>query len=174
MPAPGATVFPSPSGSSAIDAPYVISSQNLDLLANSTKGALLSVSNIGSAITSRINSTLSLVETFKEFTSLLLNETALSSLANGAASAAFSVTNTGTSEYVKVVVILGEITPVTGATVQISDGTTAYELAVPTTTSEKRLEFYEIPAAFVASFQVVNLTGVPFASYGNSVVVVGL
>jgi len=174
MPSPGETVFDAPPGSNAIDTSYGITPTNLGLLANSTKSALLSVSNLGSSITSRINSTLELVQALGDFTAFLLDETALNGLSNGSVSAVLSVANVGTSRFVKIIVILGEIAPTIGATVEITDGTTAYELDVPTGLSEKRLEYNQIPEAFANAFSVRNLTGVSLASFGNSVVVVGL
>jgi len=170
----GETVIEAPIGSSAVDTSYGITPTNLNLLANSTKSALLLVSNLGSSITSRINSTLELVQALGDFTAFLLDETALNGLSNGSVSSVFYAPNVGTSRFVKVIVILGEIAPTIGATVEITDGTTAYELDVPTGLSEKRLEYNQIPEAFANAFSVRNLTGVPLASFGNSVVVVGL
>jgi hypothetical protein len=170
----GEVVLDAPTGSSATDTSYAITPTNLGLLADGTKSALLSVSNLGSSITSRINSTLELIETLGDFTAYLLDETALNGLANGNVSSVLASSNVGTSRFVKVIVILGEIAPTAGARAEITDGTTAYELSVPTGLSEKRLEFNQIPEAFVNAFSVRNLTGVSLASSGNSIVVVGL
>jgi hypothetical protein len=175
MPGVGATVYPSPSGSAATDTTYAITDSNLNLLSNAAKSSLLSVSNLGSAITSRINSTLELIQAYDEFTAYLLDETVLNGLANGATSSTLNVANVGTSNFVKVIVILGEITPVGLApSVFIDSGLESYELAVGTTTAKKRLEFNQIPAAFVNAFTVTNNLGVSLASSGNSIVVVGL
>lgn len=175
MPAPGGIVFPGPEGSTVTDTSYIITDSNLALLSNSSKNSLLSVSNLGSAITSRINSTLELIQAYDEFTAYLLDETVLNGLANGATSSTLNVANVGTSNFVKVIVILGEITPVGLApSVFINSGLESYELAVGTTTAKKRLEFNQILAAFVNAFTVTNNLGVPLASSGNSVVVVGL
>ena len=165
---------PPPSGSMAVDSTYSITDTNLALLSDSAKSTLLSVSNIGSAITSRINSTLELIQAMGSFTSYLLDETILNGLTSGSTSASLLYPNAGTSRFVRVVVVLGEVLPVSGAKVQITNGTTTYELAVSTTLSKKRLEFNDIPEEFVNSFQVKNLTGVPLASYGNSIVVIPL
>lgn len=171
----GEIVLEAPIGSSAIDTSYAITDSNLTLLSNASKSSLLSVSNLGSAITSRINSTLELIQAYDEFTAYLLDETVLNGLANGATSSTLNVANTGTSNFVKVIVILGEITPVGLApSVSITSGLESYELAVGTTTAKKRLEYNQIPAAFVNAFEVTNNLGVPLASYGNSIVVVGL
>lgn len=163
-----------PVGSLATDFNYFVSSENLALLSDSTKSTLLSVSNIGSAITSRINSTLELIQAMGSFTSYLLDETVLNGLTSGSASASLLYPNAGTSKFVRVIVILGDIFPTSGAKMQITNGVTTYELAVSTTLSKKRLEFNDIPEAFVNSFQVQNLTGVPLASWGNSIIVIPL
>jgi hypothetical protein len=171
---PGPLPEPPPSGSSATDVSYSIDSTNLALLSNSTKSTLLSVSNIGSAITSRINSTLDLIDAFGSFESYLLNGTVLDSLASGSTSAALSITDVGTSRFIRLVIILGDITPTGTPKVVVTSGSTAYELSVSLTSGKKRLEFNNLPAAFVSSFTIKNSTGTAFASYGNSVVVVGL
>lgn len=169
------TTIPAPVGSMVVDAEYAITNENLALLSSATKSSLLSVTNLGSAITSRINSTLNLIRTFDDFKAYLLDETLLNDLPNGATSAALSVPNTGTSLFVKIIVILGELAPMGQApNVSISNGQEIYEISVGGTTAAKRLEFNQIPAAFVSSFTVTNNLGVPLASYGNSIVVVGL
>lgn len=163
-----------PDGSTATDASYTITSSNLALLSNSAASSLLSVTNIGSAITSRINSTLELVESLQGFTAYLLDGTQLDGLANGATSAAFSVASVGSSKFVRIVLILNQVSPTGTPKVSISDGTTAYELSVSTSTAKKRIEFNLIPAAFVNSFTVTNNLGVSLPLYGNSVVVIPL
>lgn len=169
-------VIPSPPlGSISEDYTYVIPSGNLDLLSNTTKSSLLSVSNMGSAITSKINSTLDLIESISLKTIYLLNGSLLNNLGNGASSTTFNVSNVGTSKYVKIVIILGEITPTAFMpSVSIFSGVTGYQLEIPLTTSEKRLQFNNIAASFVSSFTVKNDTGVSFASYGNSLMVIPL
>lgn len=169
---PTATV--TPSGSVGVDAVYPIPLSNLALLANSTQSSLLAVSNLGSAISSRIISTLDLIDALSAFESYLIEPTILNSLANNGTSTAISVPNIGTASRVKVIVILGEITPSGSAKIAISNMTTTYELSMPLTTSEKRLEFNNIPSGFVSNFYVKNNTGVPLASYGNSIVVIPL
>ncbi len=168
------TPDPAPDGSSSVDTTYSITSSNLALLSDVAKSSLLSASNIGSAITSRINSTLDLVGAIGGFTAYLLDETVLNGLASGASSSTVNCPNVGTSESVRLIVILGEISVGAGAKVQVSDGSTSYELTLPATNSEKRLEFNSIPAAFVNSFSVVNNTGVTLASWGNSIIVIPL
>ena len=174
VPPPEPTPEDPPEGSTGIDAVYPISNESLALLANDTKSSLLSVSNIGSAISSRINSTLNLVDTFGNFESYLLDGTVLDSLAHTSNSTTLAVTNVGSSAFVKIVIILKEITPSGTPKVCISDATTTYELSMPLTTSEKRLEFNNIPSGFVSSFYVKNNTGTSLASYGNSIVVIPL
>lgn len=168
------TPIPPPDGSTAVDTAYPITNTNLALLSDSAKSSLLSASNIGSAITSRINSTLNLVGVIGGFTAYLLDETVLNGLASGASSSTVHCPNVGTSDAVRLIVILGEIPVGAGAKVQVSDGSTSYELTLPATTSEKRLEFNNIPATFVSSFYVQNNTGTTLASWGNSIIVIPL
>lgn len=174
IPTPIPVPTPAPDGSSSSDANYVISTNNLDLLANDTKSSLLAVSNLGSSITSRINSTLDLILSLGNFEAYVVDAASLDGLTDGSLSSALSVSNVGTSPAVRIVVILGEITPGVTPTVCITDMTTTYELSIPTTTSEKRVEFDNIPSSFVSSFYVQNNTGTTLASWGNSIVVVGL
>lgn len=171
MPVP---VIP-PTGSGSTDLTYAIDDANLAVLSNASKSSLLSISNLGSAITSRINSTLELIQAFDEFTDYLLDETALDNLIDGGTSTTLQVSNTGSSNYVKVIIILNEITPFGLApSITIDDGVNSYTVDVDTTTAKKRIEFNNIPAAFVSNFTVTNNLGVTLASYGNSVLVVGL
>ena len=165
---------PAPDGSSAQDAAYVITSENLALLGDDTKSSLLAVSNLGSAITSRINSTLDLIEVLTGFEAFAINANSLNDLANDEISEEFTIANTGNSHFVRIVILLGEITPTSGATIVLSDTISSYELSVPTTTSEKRLVFDNVVSSFAESFYIQNLTGVPLASYGNSIVVIPL
>jgi len=170
----GVALVPPPDGSIATDTTFSVSTSNLALLSEAAKSSLLSASNIGSAITSRINSTLNLVSVIGGLTAYLLDETVLNGLANGTSSSTLTCSNVGTSRFVRIIVILGQISVGSGATVSVSDGVTSYELTLPPTTSEKRLEFNNIPSSFVSSFYVQNNTGTTLASWGNSIVVVGL
>ena len=65
---------------------------------------------------------------------------------------------------------------VTACTLFQSEGRTTdvYEMVIPSGTDQKRIEFNNIPIAFVSSFQVENQTGTTFASSGNSIIVQGL
>lgn len=165
---------PAPAGSSGQDTDYVIPSENLALLANSTKSSLLAVSNLGSAITSRINSTLDLIETLTGFEAFVIDATSLNNLSNTQLSSELVVPNTADSDFVRIIILLGEITPISTPTIVVTNNTVGYELAVPITTSEKRLVFDNIPAAFASSFYVQNNTGVTLASWGNSIIVIPL
>lgn len=165
---------PAPDGSLGQDTNYVITANNLALLANQTKSSLLAVSNLGSAITSRINSTLDLIETLTGFEAFIIDASLLNNLANTQLSNELVVSNVGDSDFVRVVILLGEITPTGASNIVLTNDTVSYELSVPTTTSEKRLVFDNIPSSFVSSFYVQNNTGVPLASYGNSIVVIPL
>lgn len=174
IPEPIPEPIPAPSGSTSTDATYPISSSALALLSNGTQSSLLAVSNLGSAITSKVNSTLDLIEALSGFESYVVDASPLNSLANSAVSTALSVPNVGTSDFVKIVIILGEITPIATPKIAVSDMTTSYEVSLPLTTNEKRLEFNSIPSSFVSSFYVQNKTGVPLASWGNSIIVIPL
>jgi hypothetical protein len=166
--------IPAPAGSSGQDTNYVITASNLALLANGTKSSLLAVSNLGSAITSRINSTLDLIEALTGFEAFVIDADSLNGLINTQQSSALNVANVGNSNFVRIVILLGEITPIGTPTIVITDNTVAYEQSVPTTTSEKRLDFDNIPSSFVSSFYVQNNTGVTLASWGNSIIVIPL
>lgn len=174
IPEPIPEPIPAPSGSTGTDATYPISSSALALLSNGTQSSLLAVSNLGSAITSRINSTLDLIDALSDFESYVLDASPLNTLANSAVSTAFNVPSVGTSAFVRIIIVLGEITPTGTPKIAISDMTTSYEVSVPLTTNEKRLEFNNIPNGFVSTFYVQNLTGVPLASWGNSIIVIPL
>lgn len=168
-------VITPPIGSESTDITYAISDAHLALLSNASKSSLLSVSNLGSAITSRINSTLDLIQSYDQFTNYLLDETVLNGLVNGNSSSTLVVSNTGSSNYVKIIVILNEVTPFgLSPDITISDGTNSYSVTVDTTTAKKRIEFNQIPATFVNAFAIVNNLGVTLPTYGNSVLVVGL
>lgn len=165
---------PAPSGSSGQDTNYVIPSSNLALLANDTKSNLLAVSNLGSAIASRINSTLDLIEALTGFEAFTINASSLNNLSNTLLSAELTVSNTADSDFVRIVILLGEITPIGAPTLVITNNTISYELIVPLTTNEKRLVFDNIPSSFVSSFYVQNNTGTTLASWGNSILVIPL
>ena len=163
-----------PSGSSATDVDTIIPSALLGYLTNTAKSLLLSAGNIGASTLSKIETALEVIDNLADLTAYQLDGTPLNSLANGSTSSSFVVPNVGTSTLVRIDVLLGEFQPSSGGKVIISDGITAYELEVSNVLSEKRVEFNNIPAAFVSSFTVKNSSGVSFPSYGNSVVVVPL
>jgi len=167
-------IYPAPSGSAGTDSSYSIPSNLLSHLSDLGKSSLLSVSNIGASTLAKVQTSLEIIDNLTDFETYLLDGTALDGLANGGLSTTFTYPNVGTSRFVRVVVILGEITPTGTPSVEIVSGLTAYTLSVSTATSEKKLEFNDIPEAFVNNFSVVNKTGVPFAPSGNSVVVVAL
>ena len=165
---------PPPTGSSATDVDTIIPSALLGYLTNTAKSLLLSAGNIGASTLSKIEVALQVIDNLADLTAYQLDGTPLNSLANGSTSSSFAVPNVGTSTLVRIDVLLGEFQPSSGGKVIISDGTTAYELEVSNVLSEKRVEFNNIPAAFVSSFTVKNSSGASFPSYGNSVVVVPL
>lgn len=172
--APAPTPLPIPDGSITIDTNYQISDLNLNILEQNAKSQLLAVSNIGTTTTSKINSSLDLIRTYEDLEVYTLDHTLLNSLANNTATSNFAVTNTGSSKFVRVVIILGQITGIGTPKVRIKNNTNYYEMTISNTTSKKRIEFNNIPASFVSSFQVENQTGTSFASYGNSILVVNL
>jgi hypothetical protein len=163
-----------PSGSSATDVDAIIASALLTYLTNSAKSLLLSAGNIGASTLSKIETALEVIDNLADLTVYEIDGTPLNSLANNSTSSSFAVSNVGTSTLVRINVLLGEFQPTSGGKVTISNGTTAYELQVSTTLSEKRVEFNNIAASFVSSFTVKNSTGVAFPSYGNSIVVIPL
>ncbi len=132
------------------------------------------MSNLGSAITSRINSTLDLIEALTGFETFVIDASSLNDLVNTQLSDELVVSNVGDSDFVRVVILLGEITPTGAPTIVLTNDTVGYELSVLTTTSEKRLVFDNIPSSFVSSFYVQNNTGVTLASWGNSIIVIPL
>jgi hypothetical protein len=174
--APPPIVIPEtpPAGSSATDVNAILPASLLTYLTNSAKTLFLSAANIGKSTTSIIENALETIDVLADLTTYQIDGTPLDSLADAATSSSFAVTNVGTSTHVRIIILLGEFQPTSGGMVSISDGITAYELEVAATLSEKRLEFNNIAASFVASFTVTNDTGATFPSYGNSIVVVPL
>jgi len=173
-PVPVPVPIPAPTGSSATDVDTIIPSNLLAYLTNSTKTSLLSASNIGKSTTSEIENALEVIDVLTNLTTYQVDAAPLDSLANSATSTSFAVSNIGSSRFARLVILLGEFQPNLNGKVSISDGTTAYELTLANTLSEKRLEFNELSDSFVSSFTVTNSTGVTFPSYGNSIVVVPL
>ena len=162
-----------PNGSIATDWAYPIGNDLISQLSDSAKSDLLAVSNIGTAIASVIEKALEKIDELSNFTTFLLDGTQLNNLANGS-SVTYTISNTGDSPLVRLVIILGAIAPTAGAKIVISNGVDAYELSLSTGSSVKRIEFNALPASFVSSFSVTNNLGVSFAESGNSIVVVGL
>ncbi len=86
----------------------------------------------------------------------------------------YAYTNTS-NKFVRVIIILGTMTPAAATPkVLLRKGTDVYEIVIPSGTDQKRIEFNNIPIAFISSFQVENQTGTTFASSGNSIIVQGL
>lgn len=175
-PAPTTTPITPPDGSVGSDVDLAIDSQNLAILSNSAASSLLATTNLGASVTSRVNNTLDLIRSFESFDAFLLDGTQLDSLSSGNATTNYySITNTGSSDYVKIIVILNSFTPsAPSPAVAFNDGTNNYSVSISSTTSNKRIELNDIPASFVSSFQVENQTGTSFASFGNSILVVNL
>lgn len=172
--APPDNIIPNPSGSAASNYSYVISDTNLAVLAPSAQSSLLAVSNLGSAVTSVINSSLDLIRSFENLETYLLDGSLLNSLASGYMTSNYTYTNTD-NDFVRVIIILGTMTPAAATPkVLIRKGTDVYEMVIPSGTDQKRIVFENIPISFVSSFQVENQTGTTFASSGNSIIVQGL
>ena len=162
-----------PDGSVATDWAYPIGNDLISQLSDSAKSDLLAFSNIGTAITSVIKKALEKIDELSNFTTFLLDGTQLNGLANGS-SVSYTLSNTGDSPLLRLVIILGSIAPAVGAKVIIDNGLEAYELSLSTGASVKRLEFNAIPASFVSSFTVTNNSGVVLNASSNSIVVVAL
>lgn len=168
------TVTVAPSGSMASDEALVVSSSLLSVCSDAVKSNLLALSNIGSATTTKIQNALEVVQAFDVQSANLIDETVLNGLANGAETSAIVVNNIGDSSFVKIILVLDEITPTAIAPkVVVYSGASGYSLSLSTISSAKRLEFLNIPASFVASFKVINQTGVSFPASKNSILVVG-
>lgn len=179
IPAPIPENIPSPvtppDGSIGIDSDFILSSDNLAILSNAAASSLLSVSNIGATTANKINSTLDLIRSFENQEAFLLDGEVLNNLNSGSSSTAFNFTETGTSNHVKIILLLNTISPSNPApTVVFKNNATSYSVNISTATDIKRIELNNIPASFVSSFQVENQTGTSFASYGNSILVVNL
>lgn len=174
-PAPTTTPITPPDGSVGSDVDLAIDSQNLAILSNSAASSLLATTNLGASVTSRVNNTLDLIRSFESFEAFLLDGTQLDSLSSGNATTNYTIANTGSSDYVRIILILNSFTPsAPSPAIVFNDGTNSYSVSISTTTSNKRVELNNIPASFVSSFQVENQTGTSFASYGNSILVVNL
>lgn len=163
-----------PSGSMAEDTSFPITDTNLGILDPVAQSQLLAVSNLGTTTTAKINSTLDLIRNYEDLNVYTLDHTLLNSLADNTATSNYTITNTGSSNFAKIIIILGEITPIGTAKVKIKNISNFYELTISNTTSKKRIEFNNIPIEFISSFQVENQTGTTFASSGNSIIVQGL
>lgn len=99
---------------------------------------------------------------------------ALDGLLSGGTSESFSYGNSSGALTAKVVLILGKLAPTGTPVVSLSDGTDQYDVTLTTNDSAKRVEWNDIPVAFLSSFQVINGAGVDFASSGNSLTVIPL
>lgn len=163
-----------PTGSTSLDVDTVLPTVLLNYLSSLAKTAILSATNIGTSTISQIETSLEVIQNLASLAQYQIDGSPLNNLANGNTSAAFTVTNVGTSQFVRIVILLDKFQPLSGAKITISDNTTAYELSLTTTLSEKRLEFTDIPAAFVSSFTVENSTGTTFPAFSNFVMVIPL
>lgn len=92
-------------------------------------------------------------------------------LANGATSSPVAFANLAGATLGKVILILGSMSPIGTPVISITNGSSQYDLPVTTTSSAKRLEWNDIPVAFLASFSIVNSTGVALPFVGNSLII---
>jgi hypothetical protein len=97
----------------------------------------------------------------------------LNSFADGADTGTLSYSNPSGATNAKVIIILGEIEVVSG-TIRIDNGTDYYEQSVASGIAAKRLEFNNIPASFLSSFTIKNMTGMALASSENSLTIMGI
>lgn len=95
----------------------------------------------------------------------------LNGLLNDQYSEALTYSNDSGQPLATVEVVINPITPVVGGSIQIVSGSTAYEIALTTETTARRLKFVDIPSAFLASFFLVNKSGDDFPAKGNYIVV---
>ncbi len=70
---PEDNIIPSPSGSTGTNYSYVISDTNLAVLAPTAQSSLLAAANLGSAVTSVINSSLDLIRSYEDLQTYLLD-----------------------------------------------------------------------------------------------------
>jgi hypothetical protein len=102
----------------------------------------------------------------------VVGSTALDALANSTESAALIYSNPSGKTYATVDILLNPISPTGTPSIQIISGSTVYELAISTTASiARKARFVDIPASFLSSFTVKNLSGVALAASGNYVVI---
>ncbi len=108
----------------------------------------------------------------KPYPAEVITSTLINSLANNTESSAFSYSNKANKTYATVDVILAPISPTGTPAIQIISGSEGYEMTITTTASTaRRVRFIDIPATFLSSFTVKNITGVAFSSSNNFVIV---
>lgn len=104
---------------------------------------------------------------------LVLGSTILDALADSTESAVMEYSNPSGQTYAAVEVLLNPISPTGTPSIQIISGSTGYELTISTTASiARKVRFVDIPATFLSSFTVKNMSGVALAATGNFVVVI--
>ena len=95
----------------------------------------------------------------------------LNGLQNDQYTEALQYANDSGQPLATVEVLINPITPVANGTIQIVSGSTAYEIALTTETTARKLKFVDIPSSFLASFFLVNKSGDEFPAKGNYIVV---
>lgn len=163
-----------PAGSIATDVDAIIPSHLLNYLTATSKGLLLSARSIGASTLSKIETALEVVDNLAGLAAFQIDGSSLNSLASGDTSSGFTVANVGASNFVQIDVLLGEFQPTSGGRVVLQNSTTAYEVELASTLSEKRVRFANVPASFASMFTVTNLTGASFPPANNCIVVTRL
>lgn len=95
----------------------------------------------------------------------------LNGLLNDQYSEALEYANDSGQPLATVEVVINPLTPTVGGSIQIVSGSTAYEIALTTDTTARKLKFVDIPSTFLASFSLLNKSGDDFPAKGNYIVV---
>jgi|694.fasta_scaffold01277_49 hypothetical protein len=105
------------------------------------------------------------------FGSVVVATDKLNGLQNDQYSAALQYANDSGQPLATVEVVINPITPVAGGTIEIVNGSLAYEITLTTETTARKLKFVDIPSSFLLSFFLVNKSGDEFPAKGNYIVV---
>jgi len=96
----------------------------------------------------------------------------INGLASDMQSDLMAYSNPASASFAKVILFLDVVTPVgLPSSVKLTDGVSQYSITTSNTTSSKRIEFNNIPVAFLASFSIINDLGVAFPANNNSIII---
>jgi hypothetical protein len=95
----------------------------------------------------------------------------LSGLANNTSSSSLTYATPSGSTTAKVVIVLGSITLSTAGALSLQSGEDTYDMTVGAGTGARRVEYNNVPSAFLASFSVKNSLGVVLATSGNALTI---